>query len=105
MAETERPPLVVHPRMQAYLDRELPEWRDRFTVQAPGQIFVADCGRGCDDLRAVSSAPIGDRPPIADLIEASSLGTPEAQALRESVSLEDARRVVERAKRMAEDPS
>ena len=36
-------------------------------------------------------------PSIEELIEASSLGTPEAKALRASVSDEDARRVVERA--------
>jgi hypothetical protein len=36
-------------------------------------------------------------PGIEQLIEASSLGTPEAKAARESVSEEDAQRIVDRA--------
>lgn len=40
------------------------------------------------------------KPSIEDLIEASSLGTPEAKALRESVSPEAARAIVEASKRL-----
>lgn len=40
-----------------------------------------------------------DRERIAELIERSSLGTPEAKAARESVSDEDAARVLARAGR------
>lgn len=38
---------------------------------------------------------------IRDLIEASSLGTPEAKALRESVSDETAQRIVARAEELS----
>ena len=40
---------------------------------------------------------------IRELIERSSLGTPDAKALRASVSDETARRIVERAKELAAD--
>ena len=43
-------------------------------------------------------------PSIEDLIEASSLGTPEAKVLRDSVPAEQVRRVVELARLLA-DPS
>ena len=40
---------------------------------------------------------------IRELIERSSLGTPEAKALRASVPEEVGRRVVERAKELVDD--
>lgn len=40
---------------------------------------------------------------IKELVEASSLGTPEAKALRASVSDEQARRIVERARELEQE--
>lgn len=40
---------------------------------------------------------------IEDLIEASSLGTPAAKALRESVSEEEAQRIVDRVNQMRDE--
>jgi hypothetical protein len=41
-----------------------------------------------------------DRPTIEELVERSSLGTPEAKALRESVSPEAAAAVVRRSREL-----
>lgn len=43
---------------------------------------------------------MGDERSIRELVEASSLGTPESKAARESVSDETAQRVVARAKEL-----
>jgi hypothetical protein len=50
-------------------------------------------------IRRAIAADIGSRD-IGDLIEASSLGTPAAKALRESVPIEQAQEVVRRANQL-----
>lgn len=69
-----------------------------------GREVVLTAGRGFIDYTPtdVDMAAVDWRPSITDLIEASSFGTPEAKVLRESVSDEDARRVVARAKQIGE---
>lgn len=54
-----------------------------------------------DDLRRVLAAHPAPTADITALVELSSFGTPAARAARQSVSDEDARRVVERSKQLA----
>jgi hypothetical protein len=60
-----------------------------------------NCGATTRARMADRPTTTDDRPGIAALIEASSLGTPEAKALRESVSLERAQAIVARANDLA----
>ena len=78
---------ALRDRTLALLDR----WADSGDVVSITAVLA--------ELTGVTTAP------IADLIEASSLGTPEAKAARESVPIEEARAVVERAKAGAAPPA
>lgn len=91
-------------------------WRTRVKCDGDDCGFYAEGPRYWDVVRqhnahltdvlvSFLAAPLADPAPeaasVEDLIERSSLGTPEARALRATVSDEDAARIVARSKNVA----
>lgn len=90
--------LVEHP---ATLSEELPECRHSFV--GDGATFGPCQKCGARDDNAPADLPVATDSTTAALIERSSFGTPEATALRASVSDEVAARVVARVKELEAD--
>ena len=82
------------------------EWAPKMLSDADLRDRTVDRARGYFEaaVRALLDQPTEEPPrrTVAELIEAGSFGTPEAKALRESVSCEDAARVVARAKTLSD---
>lgn len=89
---------------RSILVRHAPEWLHTWNAWVCAQCAVPGLGdhvrwEDCPDYRDAASGLTT----IEDRIEASSLGTPEAKALRDSVPDETARRIVARSKEIAGD--
>lgn len=87
-------------RVLAGLIREFPTEAEARTYMASERAEVSPRRWMLLQFRPAWETVAECRPTIEELIERSSLGTPEAVAMRATVSDEEARRCVERAKEL-----